>query len=262
MKSLSHTSLACAAAAFGLLVAGGCAPDSESPEVNYEANDRVYGEIAIAGENLVRSVSMAGPVTLEGEDTDVVRWYVYRYTSAPTQAEANAALQQVVPVYTKAGNTMVFDVTVPSSDGVTYHGAITLGVPSALACDVRNAQAPVRASNLSNDLTVQGSDSLTVLQHSGSVDVALSSGHILIEAAIPPSGSCTATTQSGDIELRLVPGTSATLVARALQGTVTVSGLELADRIDRTGFVSGTLGGGSAPIYLETRSGNITVKGL
>ena len=183
-----------------LLAAAGCGETTETPVVRYEANDRVYGEVAVGDKHVVRSLSAAGPVTLEGENLDVVRWYVFRYTTAPTQSEANAALAQVVPTYAALADTMVFDVSVQASQGqITYNGALTLGVPGNLACDVENARAPVAASSLFNDLTVRGSDSVTVLRHTGSVDVALSPGHITIEAAIPATGACTATTDQGNI---------------------------------------------------------------
>ena len=69
-------------------------------------------------------------------------------------------------------------------------------------------------------------------------------------------------TGAGNLELRLPASTSAVVTARTGSGTVYVTGLTLAARVDSAGYVAGTLGAGTATIRLETRRGNITVTAL
>ena len=245
-----------------LALGSGCGEQSTRPLVNFHATGTASGEIGLQGETTLRCVSTKGQVTVEGEGLDFVRWYIYRYAAAPTQERANAALAGIVPEFRSVGDTLEFDVATPPSGGVYYYGAVTLGIPSWMSCVIAGATAPVRVSDLSGDLTVTGRDSVTVARHTGSCDVSLTKGGLSLEVAVPESGVCIGKTDDGSIRLRLPAGSSARLVAHTAAGTVTVTGLALADRVDSTGFVSGKLGSGTAVVLLETRKGNIQVIGL
>jgi hypothetical protein len=92
--------------------------------------------------------------------------------------------------------------------------------------------------------------------------MSVSRGALALEVAVPDSGNCFGITGGGDITLRLPVTSPARLFARTEDGTVRVTGLALADRLDSAGYVSGTLGAGTAVIHLETKKGNVEVIGL
>jgi hypothetical protein len=245
-----------------LALGSGCGEQSTRPLVNFHATGTASGEIGLQGETTLRCVSTKGQVTVQGEGLDLVRWYIYRYAAAPTQERANDALARIVAEFRSAGDTLVFDVGTPPSGDVYYYGAVTLGIPSWMNCVVSGATAPALVSDLSGALTVTGAGSVTVARHTGSCDVSVTRGGLALEIAVPESGYCLGRTQDGSIRLRLPASSSAHLEAHTDAGTVTVTGLALADRVDSPGFVSGTLGSGTAVVRLETKRGNIEVIGL
>lgn len=246
------------AAALGV----GCSSDTTEPPPVYEATGTASGEIPMSGETALRCVSAKGPVTVQGEGLAGVRWYLNKYASAPTREQANAALAQIGVSSATVADTLVFDVATPPAGEVFTSAAATLGIPFQMACAVENAAAPVEVSDLFRRLRVRGSDAVTVVRHSASCDVATERGAVYVEAAVPDSGYCLASSDEGGVELRLPAASSARIWAHTADGTVTVVGLTLADRADSTGFVSGILGTGTAEVRLETVKGDIIIRAL
>ena len=246
------------AAALGV----GCSSDTTEPPPVYEATGTASGAIELGGETVLRCVSAKGPVTVQGEGLAGVRWYLYKYATAPTQEQANAALAQIGVSSATAADTLVFDVVAPPDGEVFYAAAATLGIPFQMACTVENAAATVEVSDLFRPLRVRASDAVTVVRHAASCDLSTARGAVYVEAAVPDSGYCLAGTGEGSVELRLPASSSARIWAHTADGAVTVVGLTLADRADSTGYVSGTLGTGTAEVRLETHKGDIVIRAL
>jgi hypothetical protein len=196
---------------------------------------------------------------VEGEGLGRVRWRLVEFAVAATQDRAERALDELVPGWSTAGDSVRFDIPAPA-DGVYRNGDLTLGVPFGMDVDLETT-TDVHVSDLTGTLSVRCGDSASVERHAGSCDVAAGRGGLGLEVAVPDSGYCLARTGEGDIVLRLPPTASARLTARTGHGIVTVSGLTLAGRIDGAGYVSGTLGAGLATVDLQTARGNITVVG-
>ena len=239
----------------------GCSK-ATSPPAEFTATGNASGQISLSGESTLKCVSTTGPVSVEGEGLGTVRWFLAKYAVAPTQDRAHQALDQIIPTYTRAGDTLVFDVAMPPARDVYSSATTTLGIPFGMNCVIENSPTRVVASDLRGTLRVRGTDSVTVERHVGSCDIVVSRGALVIEVAVPDSGACVAQTGEGIIDLRLPASSSATLTARTASGTISVTGLALADRVDGTGYVFGRLGTGAATFQLETKKGNITVTGL
>ena len=210
----------------------GCSSDTTEPPPVYEATGTASGAIPLSGETVLRCVSAKGPVTVRGEGLAGVRWYLYKYASAPTQEQANAALAQIGVSSATVADTLVFDVVARPDGEVSYAAAVTLGIPFALACAVDGAAAPVDASDLFRPLRVRGTDAVTVVRHGASCDVATEHGAVYIEAAVPDSGYCLASTGWGHLELHLPASSSARVWAH------------------------------TAEVRLETRKGDIVIRAL
>ena len=240
----------------------GCSSDTTEPPPVYEAAGTASGAISLSGETAVRCVSAKGPVSVQGEGLAGVRWYLYKHATAPTQEQANAALAQIGVSSATVADALVFDVVTPPNGEVFYAAAVTLGIPFQMGCAVENAAAPVEVSDLFRPLRVRGTDAVTVVRHGASCDLSTERGAVYIEAAVPDSGYCLAGTGEGSVELRLPAASSARIWAHTADGAVTVIGLTLAGRADSTGFVSGTLGTGTAEVRLETLKGDIVIRAL
>jgi hypothetical protein len=245
-----------------LVLGAGCSDDPTGPPPRYEATGTASGEIAPAGRQVLRCVSAKGPVTVQAEGLSAVRWYLYKYVTAPTREQANDGLAQIGIASGTVADSLVFDVTTPPSGEIYYSAAVTLGIPFELGCAVDNATAAVQVSDLFRPLRVRGAAAVTVRRHNASCDVATSRGAVYVEAAVPDSGYCLAGTGEGDVELHLPADASARIWAHTDAGAVSVIGLTLTDRADSTGYVSGTLGTGTAAVRLTTQKGNITIRAL
>jgi hypothetical protein len=239
----------------------GCSRTTSPPQ--WFADSRAAnGEITVQGATALRCVTTQGTVSAEGEGLGGVRWHLSEHVVGPTRERANQALDQFAVTHSRTGDTLVFDVVTPAAADVYATADVSLGIPFGMDLIVENAAASVYASDLRGLFRVRGSRDVTVERHTGSCDVAIGSGSVALEVAVPDSGACVVSTGDGSIDVRLPAATSAVLTARTARGIVNVSGLTLAARVDSAGYVAGTLGAGAATIRLETRRGNITVTAL
>jgi uncharacterized protein YfaP (DUF2135 family) len=204
-----------------------------------------------------------GPVTIEGPGSpNIVQWYLYEITTGATPELARAALARIVERDTTVGDTLAVDVDSPPDADASYFAATTLSVPSAVNCDVGGTVDPVDVHFLYGSLTVRSSSDITLADQHGPFDIATVHGALALQVFPPVPGRCSAMTGKGGITLQVPATASATLIATTAHGTVTVTGLSLADRVDGAGSVQGRLGAGADTVRVSTADGDIVLQAI
>jgi len=136
-------------------------------------------------------------------------------------------------------------------------------IPQEIQCIIRNMVEGIYVAYMWSDLTVRNTkDHIDIRDHYGSCDIHTNKGEVKIEIDIPPSGYCKAATERGDIVLTIPHQTSATIYAKSYSGTATYNGLNIENLNQSYGLLTGILETGEGEIWLETKSGNIKIKGI
>lgn len=113
------------------------------------------------------------------------------------------------------------------------------------------------------DIKVNSANGLVTLNEIvGSVFVALINGDIDSEVTLPLDGTIDMKLTNGRMELDIPQNTSAKFNATVVNGNISVSNLDLQNRMETSKSQTGTLGDGSGTISLNTTNGDISVTGF
>ncbi len=113
------------------------------------------------------------------------------------------------------------------------------------------------------DVTVNTINGIVTLNEIfGNVFVGLVNGSIDSEITIPLDGTITLNVVNGGIELDIPRNTSTQLSATIVNGDISVSNLDLQNRVETLTSLSGRCGDGRGNISLGTINGNILISGF
>ena len=96
----------------------------------------------------------------------------------------------------------------------------------------------------------------------GNLDINLTNGEVSCNMMLPENGSCEITSINAKITLQIPQNTSADFAAGVLNGTVSVTNLDLQNLQSTNNFVNGLLGDGNGTIKLEAVNGVINASGF
>lgn len=120
--------------------------------------------------------------------------------------------------------------------------------------EVRGAASVAGARSRNGDVTVRDAGPV------GSVSTE--NGDVEADLPAPLPGDVTVRSTNGDVDAWLSPEVDAELVASTENGTVTVSGLDLADREESESEVRGVLGDGTDEVSVSSENGDVTIGAL
>lgn len=245
----------------GLLVAG-CGTEPETPDP-VEVTASETRTILLAGQAL-SIAAYNGSVKIEGTRDSTVTVTFDKRATALTQAAADSALAQIDIAEGQRDTTRTLrlksdpnlDTAVDMTVKVPYKTALTLQTESGLI-EVAAVTAPISVKVDNGSVAIKGA--------ANNVIVEGGNGNIKVEmAGFREATSIALHNNNGDINLTVPPSASAAVEARTTVGTITLEGLELAEKTEEksaTGsIVKGALGQGTGTIDLRTEHGAIVLK--
>ncbi len=191
---------------------------------------------AINGTIVITEVSASNSFKISGEK---------RVESESTE-DAKAHLEELqVEVQDLTNEILVRTLQPKQSGGRHYIVNYTISLP-------RNTDVTVNSVN----------GQVTLNEILGSVFVALINGEIKSKVALPLDGTIDMKLTNGGLELDIPQNTSAKFAATVGNGTISVSNLDLQNRVETSKSLRGACGDGRGTISLSTANGDIRVKGF
>ncbi len=220
--------------------------------------------------------SRNGPVTVKGFDGDVIE--AEFEVSGPSEEATDA----VSLVETRESDVLLLrtDYGDPASE-VDVSASLTLRIPDgARVGRIRTANGAVEVTGVAGDATLESRNaSVTARDVDGAVSLQTTNGDVTarniaelrgaetenasVSVDVPAlSGATEIRTRNGGVDAALATDLDAELTATTTNGSVDVTGLDLAAREATEGEVSGTLGDGTHEIAVEAENGSIELTAL
>lgn len=185
-----------------------------------------------------------------------------RFTRAVTAETRQQAVDQINSIrmyYTFQHDTMIISVSAPeSTPSFRYSAAYELNIPENIkSVVVDSISGEIVSTGLQGELTVKKGNGVTLNAQKGSCLVNSRDGEIAIEMYLPLSGYCKASTESGNITLRIPQETNSVINAQTSTGLVTYSDLTFSSLNYSRTKLNAVIGAGEGLIDLKSQSGNI-----
>jgi|GEM_PF-682242 len=195
---------------------------------------------------------------------DTIQSYLYKNVSAETKNVAEEHFSDIVLEHSILNDSVLCSIAAPYySAQLEYSCNLELEISGELQTYIKSPNNGVNIYYM--DTTVYVLDSrgdIELRQHNGSCEVNTSKGDIITEMIIENNGFCRCYTSEGDITVEIPSNTSATIYAITDEGAVSYSNLTISNLSESQGYLSGELSNGQGEIHLETKKGNIEIKGF
>ncbi|MBN2286136.1 MAG: DUF4097 family beta strand repeat protein [Tissierellales bacterium] len=215
-------------------------------------------------DNLVVS-NRIGPISIYGNGLpDTLRAYLYKSVYAETKKKATEHFGDIVLQHYVTNDSAICSITAPhNTNRFEYYCALDLELYGNLLTYIKSPNYGVTFFYMDTTIYVQDSSGdIEIKKHNGSCEVKTSKGDILTEMIIKNKGFCRCYTSEGNIIIEIPSNTSATIYARADEGVVSYGNLTISNLHESKGLLIGELSEGNGEIRLETKKGDIEIKGL
>ncbi len=241
----------------------GC-DNTNEPDTLFKAEERITGEFDYYMS--VKKSVITNPIGftyLFGDiDTIKTRYVIDRSVWAESYQSAKSELKNINLIYVIDGDTVMYDVTYPANTQNKYGCTLNLNV------NTRNIELTPPNKGLQTDFldatlkTETDAYPVKIDHHSGSINVKTISGDISSSIAIPVEGYCVCYSETGEINIKIPQGTSASFVLKTNTGRITIRNLNPSLTTNTPTEVSGILNNDNGTFYLESKTGNVTLEGL
>jgi len=207
---------------------------------------------------------ISGAITIRGAETTTVDIWAERRVRSGSQSDAEAFLELVTVDVSEVGSEIFVHTQMPNHTDerdVLVHYELT--VPSYLAITVQDVNGVIDIRGMDASVTAQTvNGAIYVRDVIGDLRASTVNGNVDVDVTLfPPDGTLDLSAVNGNVVLDLPASTSAMFGAVVVNGTVTVTGLTLANATSSPRSVRGRLGAGHGLIDLTVTNGVITVRG-
>jgi hypothetical protein len=209
-------------------------------------------------------INVNGRVTAEASDGTAIEVKAERTAKAGSDESARELLGRIEMREEVGDGRVRVEVRAPRLSGMSGHEIKwTLKIPRGVAVDLRTVNGGVRMTGLEGDIRarttnggISGSGILAT-----SLDAAVTNGGIDIELArAVSSGTFEIEAVNGGVSLTLPGESKADISGRAVNGGVSVTGLDVVAAGEQSRRrLDGQLNGGGARIMIETVNGGVRI---
>lgn len=248
---------------FLIICFNGC-DNPDEPQTMFKAEERVTGQFDFHSQ--VKKISITNPIGftyLFGVvDTLKTRYVIDRSVWAKSYQAAESEMKKIRVENIVTGDSGMYNVVYPSNNENIYGCTLNLDINKRVI-ELTSPNKGIQTDFLNADISAEtGSYNAILDHHSGSINVKTISGKITSIAAIPYEGFCICYSESGDINIKIPKGTSATVVLKTNNGSVSIKNLDLTFLTNTNTEITGTLNDATGVIYLESKTGNVILEGI
>lgn len=225
----------------------------------------LFETVPVAGQSAVLLEAVNGTVLVSGRPgaTSVTVTAELRAGSDVSWLDAQEGLGQMGVLLTERPDAILVQTRQPAGfDGRQYLVNYTVTVPAHLVVDVSQVNGRVTLLDLEDLLVDLTNGNVRLSGAVAAANVVVRSGNVSGTVSLRRGGEIVASTNTGNIEIRIPAATSSELTALVELGAITWDGLVLRDAVQTSRSLTGTLGDGAGRIELETRTGNIHLTGF
>ncbi len=235
-----------------------------------KAQDTWTRSYTVAANGRLELINVNGRITAEPTDGDQVIVEGARTAKGSTDEAAKENLAKLEIREEVSGDRVRVESRPPRFSGLSGHEIEwTVKIPKGVAVDLRTVNGGVRLNGVRGEVHakttnggVRGRDIAATILEASSVNGGIEIDLVTVEAG----GSIDIETVNGGVALGLPADSKATISARAVNGGVQVSGLEIQKQEQGTSFdmkrrLEGTLNGGGAKVTVRTTNGGVRLSG-
>ena len=239
-------------------------PSESVNNAAYSASASFSYDFAQDHKNQVVINAINSTITLAGRsDLSSIKIWGERIVKSESEADAAHNLEKLETIITNAANELIIETKQPSdSDGREYLVNYHLTIPATWNASIKIINGTVDIDSLSGDIGLQMVNGEIQLQEiSGNLSTKLTNGKVDCKMRLPQNGACQITAINAEIQLLIPQNTSAHFAVGVINGSVSVSNLNIQNVQQEFNFVNGTLGTGQGTIKVEAINGAISVRG-
>lgn len=215
-----------------------------------------YSDLPDGGQLRIENVN--GDVDVTGRDNPKVS------VDATVTAPGENRLDDVTVALSEDGDDRALTVDI-EGDGSRVSVDLDVRVPDGGAIDaVESRNGSVDVQSVGSVGTARSANGTVTVRDAGPVSsVSTENGDVEADVPAPLPGDVSVRTENGNIDVALSPDADAALDARSQTDYVRVDDLELQNERDTDdGHVTGTLGGGTHDVTVETSNGKVEIRAL
>ena len=239
--------------------------DIQSSEPEFFAQETLTTELPLLNHMKIRLEAIRGDIKITGQDdADSVTVIAQKWVGSESLEDAEMHLDELEVLVTDEIDEVLVQTFQPENkQNRKYIVDYQVILPSNLETDVMLINGHVSVLDVQNSVLIDVVDGDVFLSNiAASAAVSLSNGSIDSTVVLPLDGEITMYTDKGNIDLNIPISTSAVFAASVINGSISAYNLEIADAIQTTHSLTGTLGNGEGMIDLGSINGNINVLGL
>lgn len=255
---------------FGSVCFFSCNSDSNPVNSNGDVNNQKYKATEsfsydVTAENQIqfRLIGINGNIKVTGTDTGTITIAGEKIVGSESAGDAEEHLQYLKVDVRDTGNEVFVQTIQPGeTHNREYTVNYTVVVPENFKVLADNINGTVTIESINNTITVGNvNGTVKLLEIYGSASVNLTNGLIDCNIALPVDGTLDLSTVNGNIDLLIPTDTSAGISARVINGSISVSDLDMKNVQSATDYLTGTLGDGQGTISVKTVNGYIILFG-
>lgn len=238
--------------------------ESELPQL-VAFNERCFGGFNSQNANKFIISNRLGFINILGNGlADTARTYLYKTVKTEKDAITSKHFNDIVFEKIFQNDSVICLIDAPENSGSVEYGCeLTVEIDGALLTWIDSPNKGV--SFFYMDTTVYVLDSggdIEIKQHNGSCQVNTSHGDIEVEMIMKENGFCRCITAEGNIRLEIPGNSSAAIYAQTGEGVISCNNLNISNKQESPGLLTGSLSTGSGEIHLETQNGDIEISGF
>lgn len=226
----------------------------------------INGSVEIIGVTKLDSIEIWGERRVESESIDDAELHLPLLQVIVNEDIDKVSVETRQPDHSGGRNYEVtYYIRIPDSWRVEARqingGIVVISVRESVNVSQTNGKIELNSVEGSVNIS-QTNGTFTLLDVKGNVKGVLTNGNISGKVNIPKAGSCELKTTNGMINLSIPQSTSADVLARVVNGKITIHNLSLQNSSSTPHSLAGTIGQGDGKIDLASVNGNISLAGF
>lgn len=256
-----------ALAAAVVILAASCGEEGvfRVSNTDYSAEQEFLIEVGAAGRRTLDLTGIRGNIDITGvAGATSIRVSGMKRVESESVEDAEESLAKLKVDRTITATEVSVRTSQPQrTEGRHYIVNYAVSIPKDIVVVVTNADGAVTVSSMQNTVTIANlKGSIFASDIFASMTVAQNDGPIHVSATLPLGESIEISSNTNDIGLEIPQGTSATLSATVVAGSITAENLVLTNEVKTSNSLTGTIGKGNGSIVLTAGTGNIRVVGV